>query len=131
MQRIGKHYKHEAIIRRDYPTTDSAELAEKLQITQRALQQLAYKLDVKKCPTFKRKKRSDLMKKAHAGGLYRNSKGYISGITNKRIRELEDNIKTLSASGELVLANVTKMIIERIKASKSKNLDCLTIMDGR
>ena len=130
MQRIGKHHKHEEIISREYPVTDSAELAAKLKITKRALTQLAYKLKVKKCSTFQRKKRSILMKKAHKDGVYCNSKRYIKGISNKKIKELSENIKALNENGQTMLANITSMIIERIKISNEINFEFLTIRNG-
>lgn len=130
MQRIGKHHKHEEIIFREYPNTDTAELAAKLKITKRALTQLAYKLKVKKCSTFQRKKRSILMKKSHKNGVYCNSKRYIKGISNKKIKELSENIKALNDHGQTMLANITSMIIERIKSSNDINFEFLTVRDG-
>ena len=130
MQRIGKHHKHEEIIFREYPNTDTAELAAKLKITKRALTQLASKLKVKKCSTFQRKKRSSLMKKAHKDGVYCNSKRYIKGISNKKIKELSENIKALNDNGQTVLANITSMIIDRIKSSNEINFEFLTVKEG-
>ena len=130
MQRIGKHHKHKDIISREYPVSDSAELAAKLKITKKTLTQLAYKLKVKKCSTFKRKKRSILMKKAHKDGVYCNSKRCTKWISNKKIKELSENIKALNENGQTMLANITSMIIERIKSSNEINFEFLTVREG-
>lgn len=130
MQRIGKHHKHKEIIFREYPVTDSAELAAKLKITKKTLTQLAYKLKVKKCSTFQRKNRSILMKKAHKDGVYCNSKRYIKCISNKKIKELSDNVKALTENGQIMLANITSTIIERIKSSNEINFEFLTVKEG-
>jgi len=116
------------IIEKLYPTTNTVELAKKLNIEVKTLQKRAQTYGVKKSADFVSATRSEIIKKSGHGFKHKNiPKRHVPVDLLKR---LKDNIKPLNENGQTMLANITSMIIERIKSSNEINFEFLTIYDG-
>jgi hypothetical protein len=122
--------KHAPMIIKFYPTMDTLELADKLGLEEKQVSQIAYKIKVKKCPIFKRRKRGARMKKRHAEGVCLTSKRYISGPANRLIRTFEDNRNALMAAGQTRLAELAGVIAGMVSSTGGIKFDFLTSVGG-
>jgi hypothetical protein len=119
---------HEPMIRLHYPTTENWVLAQKMGLSERAVGQIAWKLQIKKCPVFKRMKRSDKTKRLHEAGIYKTSTRYLKGPAKKLAAKLFQNKEALMQSGMAHLADLTGTIIDMIESTNNMKFDFLTIV---